>query len=196
MYPMIREIAPNESMMTSPVGPPPPQLPPEITDRIMDCLRGDAQTLCSCALTCHAWLPRSQYNIYRMVELRSRAALTLLAIHSRRPHTYLYMHEALHELHLYDTPRQNPTSPEPQRSRTTTDASQPRSFVHLVPLVLSPHHLSSVKILEISSINWVTSPVNPSFPFQGRMFPQLVSLTLSECTFGSFGELRRMLLPP
>lgn len=46
-----------------------PPIPPELTDRIIDHLYSDKQTLKACALVNKTWLPRSRYYYWRFVEL-------------------------------------------------------------------------------------------------------------------------------
>ncbi|KAI0357874.1 hypothetical protein OH77DRAFT_1310344 [Trametes cingulata] len=44
-------------------------LPTEIWEAIIDCVWPDQEALQQCALTCHGWLPRSRYNLYRRVSI-------------------------------------------------------------------------------------------------------------------------------
>ncbi|OCH87435.1 hypothetical protein OBBRIDRAFT_736158, partial [Obba rivulosa] len=41
------------------------ELPPELTDRVIDFLHDDLNALRSCALVCHAWLSASRYHVFR-----------------------------------------------------------------------------------------------------------------------------------
>ncbi|KAH9939535.1 hypothetical protein B0H21DRAFT_34585 [Amylocystis lapponica] len=147
-----------------------PILPPEITDQIIDNLRGCQHALCQCALTCRAWRPRSQLCLVHDVVIRSRAALKAFGAHLRDGRCLPYMHSVYldqnnnHELKAGD------------------------QFVHLVPLVL-PQVLESIKQLRISRIHWDKFPPHLSFPFLPTQFPHLVSLTLHKCHFSSLKEV-------
>ena len=55
-----------------------PDLPPEITDRILDHLHHDLETLRKCSLVCKEWLPRSRHHAFRRVTLRGGAKLEQL----------------------------------------------------------------------------------------------------------------------
>ena len=41
-----------------------PRLPPELTDRIIGCLRDDPAALSACGLTCSSWLPSVRFHRY------------------------------------------------------------------------------------------------------------------------------------
>jgi hypothetical protein len=45
-------------------------IPPELTDRVIDFLHNDWESLKSCCLTCKAWLPASRYHLWHRVVLR------------------------------------------------------------------------------------------------------------------------------
>lgn len=45
-------------------------VPPELTDRIIDFLHNDQETLKRCSLACKAWLPASRYHLWYCVALR------------------------------------------------------------------------------------------------------------------------------
>lgn len=45
------------------------EIPPEITDRILDLLYNDHATLRSCSLVCKEWLPSSRFHIFDTLEL-------------------------------------------------------------------------------------------------------------------------------
>ncbi|KAI0364996.1 hypothetical protein BV20DRAFT_784561 [Pilatotrama ljubarskyi] len=54
-------------------------IPMEICEAIIDCVWPDQDTLQRCALICHAWLPRSRYNLYRRVSIRRPEQLSRLS---------------------------------------------------------------------------------------------------------------------
>ncbi|KAH9950813.1 hypothetical protein B0H21DRAFT_461555, partial [Amylocystis lapponica] len=111
-----------------------PRLPPETTDRILDCLRGYRRTLCHCALVCHAWHSRSLYNLFYDMEIQNKEALKLLVALSKKPHMMHYF-KSIHELCIYD--EDYPT----------------QSFACLVPLQLS-QFMSKMTKLTIGGLNW------------------------------------------
>ncbi|OCH90080.1 hypothetical protein OBBRIDRAFT_826136 [Obba rivulosa] len=45
------------------------RIPPELTDRIIDFLHGDAPSLRVCCLTCRSWLPSSRFHLFYSVKL-------------------------------------------------------------------------------------------------------------------------------
>ncbi|KAH9941415.1 hypothetical protein B0H21DRAFT_824489 [Amylocystis lapponica] len=48
-----------------------PHIPIEICERVIDDLHDQRHTLLACALTCHAWLPRSRYHLFHNFEIWS-----------------------------------------------------------------------------------------------------------------------------
>ncbi|OCH94035.1 hypothetical protein OBBRIDRAFT_723682, partial [Obba rivulosa] len=48
------------------------ELPPELTDRIIDFLYGDKYTLAACGLVCRAWVPASRFHLFHSVRLRTK----------------------------------------------------------------------------------------------------------------------------
>ncbi|OCH94905.1 hypothetical protein OBBRIDRAFT_704440, partial [Obba rivulosa] len=50
--------------------------PPELTDRIVDFLHDDTESLKNCSLTCRSWTPASRYHIFRSVSLIFRSDWT------------------------------------------------------------------------------------------------------------------------
>ncbi|KAH9950809.1 hypothetical protein B0H21DRAFT_686016 [Amylocystis lapponica] len=77
------------------------RLPPEIIDRILDCLRGDKRTLCHCALVCHAWHSRSQYNLFYSMVITNEKVLKSLVAMSKTPHLVNYF-KSVHEVTICD----------------------------------------------------------------------------------------------
>ncbi|KAH9939532.1 hypothetical protein B0H21DRAFT_34499 [Amylocystis lapponica] len=69
-----------------------PILPPEITDQVIDNLRGEQNALRQCALTCRAWRPRSQLCLNHTVTIHSRAALKAFGAHLRDGRCLPYLH--------------------------------------------------------------------------------------------------------
>ncbi|KAK7689784.1 hypothetical protein QCA50_006423 [Cerrena zonata] len=50
-----------------------PDLPPEITDRILDHLHADTQTLLQCSLVVKHWVPRSRYYTFHSIVLKGHS---------------------------------------------------------------------------------------------------------------------------
>ncbi|OCH92621.1 hypothetical protein OBBRIDRAFT_726470, partial [Obba rivulosa] len=46
-----------------------PSLPPELSDHIVDHLRGDYDALKTCTLTCRAWLPRARFWLFKRISI-------------------------------------------------------------------------------------------------------------------------------
>ncbi|RPD56758.1 WD40 repeat-like protein [Lentinus tigrinus ALCF2SS1-7] len=49
----------------------PPRVPVEVAERIIDLLSDHVDTLRSCALTCHGWLPRARYQLMTSIRIGS-----------------------------------------------------------------------------------------------------------------------------
>ncbi|KAJ7831181.1 hypothetical protein B0H13DRAFT_1522858, partial [Mycena leptocephala] len=46
------------------------QMPPELTDRIMDFLWDSQPSLCACSLVCRKWLPASRHHLFDSITIR------------------------------------------------------------------------------------------------------------------------------
>ncbi|KAH9948634.1 hypothetical protein B0H21DRAFT_219875 [Amylocystis lapponica] len=166
-----------------------PTFPPEIIDRIIDCLRGHPSDLCNCALTCHAWLPRSRYNLFHTMSICTLEALESLASISCMPHILPHFH-AVHQLSLEDARR--PSAAQSKKSATSKRKARVRPFMHLLPLLL-PHALRSTRVLEITRADWRAFPPHPSTRLHRSTFESVTTLTLSGCWFGSCNEFVRLI---
>ncbi|KAH9949116.1 hypothetical protein B0H21DRAFT_173028 [Amylocystis lapponica] len=163
-----------------------PVLPLEITDHIIDYLRGRSTALCNCALTCHAWLPRSRYNLFLKMFIGSFASLEALVSVSRMPHMLPHFKE-LYQLRLHTSDVWWP--PESRHvMRPITD----RPFVHLLPLFF-PQLLQTAKVLKICFTDWSAFPSHPATQFHQSTLPSLTHLTLNSCTFGSLNQCVRLI---
>jgi len=56
-----------------------PQLPPELTDRIIDFLWDDPAALHSCSLTARSWLSSSRFHLFSTLRIVNRRAYDRLA---------------------------------------------------------------------------------------------------------------------
>lgn len=54
------------------------RLPLEVAEMVID-MCSDRSTLLACALTCRAWLPRTRYNLLRIVDIHDRRQLACFA---------------------------------------------------------------------------------------------------------------------
>lgn len=128
------------------------------------------RALYNCSLTCRAWLPRSQYHLYRSIHIKTVEQLDRLAIASRRPDApRLFSH--LRELIVKNPPLSS-------------------SFLHLIPLVLTKA-ISKVKSLHITSGPKSLQRIHPQAFFSMGLYESLTHLNLSRCVFSTFGDLRR-----
>ncbi|KAH9916558.1 hypothetical protein B0H21DRAFT_713435 [Amylocystis lapponica] len=160
-------------------------LPPEITDQVIDNLRGDQKALRQCALTCRAWRLRSQLCLNHTVRISSRVKLKAFAAHLRDPRCLPYLHDLtfspvgpLEKMQLMGS-----------QGRTLTMVDQ---FVHLVPLIL-PQVLESVKVVTIDYIAWNQFPPHPNFRFLPTQFPHVVSLTVIPPVLSTHPRMRARL---
>lgn len=76
------------------------RLHPEVMDTIIDCLRGDRETLRSCAAACKAFFRRSRYNLFQSIHLSTHSELMRLARLSRK---YPKLFHLFCELRISDT---------------------------------------------------------------------------------------------
>ncbi|OCH91126.1 hypothetical protein OBBRIDRAFT_803523 [Obba rivulosa] len=67
-----------------------PNLPPELTDRIIDHLEGDKRALANCGLVCRSWLPRSRFYSFRRIVLRTTNSKTFIQLLNDDPELGLY----------------------------------------------------------------------------------------------------------
>ncbi|TFK88412.1 hypothetical protein K466DRAFT_447651, partial [Polyporus arcularius HHB13444] len=52
-----------------------PNVPLEVEENVIDQLSRDVESLRSCALTCHGWLPSARYHLVASIRVRSREDL-------------------------------------------------------------------------------------------------------------------------
>lgn len=64
---------------------PVPNVPPELSDRIIDYLHDDEHALSACGLTCRSWLPRVRFNRFRDLRLDVTTCHAFLRLLSRTP---------------------------------------------------------------------------------------------------------------
>ncbi|KAH9948651.1 hypothetical protein B0H21DRAFT_845292, partial [Amylocystis lapponica] len=164
-----------------------PAFPLEITDHIIDCLRGSPGALCNCALTCHAWLPRSRYNLFHTMSICSLAALETLVSISRMPHILPHF-DAVYRLSIYETP----SHLIPRTARRQTKTARVGLFTHLLPLLL-PQAFRTTRVLEITNTDWCRFPPHPSTRFHRSIFGSVTELGLTCCKFGSCNEFVRLI---
>ncbi|KAI1787328.1 hypothetical protein LXA43DRAFT_714256 [Ganoderma leucocontextum] len=74
---------------------PSPQLslPPELTDRIIDHLYDDLDSLSACALVCSGWLPSARFHLFRHVTVTCRRLSKLRGVIIRRPEIGPYIRQ-------------------------------------------------------------------------------------------------------
>ncbi|PCH43797.1 hypothetical protein WOLCODRAFT_138589 [Wolfiporia cocos MD-104 SS10] len=78
-------------------------LPPELNDKIIDCLRGDVETLSACSLTCRCWQPRAQFHIFRTVILCPETYRPFARLLQSSPHlghnvrALIFMHHGMYK---------------------------------------------------------------------------------------------------
>lgn len=151
--------------------------PPELTDRIIDCLQDNTASLRNCALVCHAWLPRCRYHIFRNIRISSSSTLHMLVAlsHNSRalPHFNL-----LQTLHLVED------------STMLHPGGSP--FVHSAPILLG-EVVSTVATLSISAVNWMKLSLCQKFLNSCAHFSSLDTLILDHCVFQSFRDVQHLL---
>lgn len=52
-------------------------IPPEIIDAIIDCLRGDKDTLLACSFVCRVFRPRTRVHLFHTLELKFNGTLNV-----------------------------------------------------------------------------------------------------------------------
>ncbi|KAL6297912.1 hypothetical protein BKA93DRAFT_110745 [Sparassis latifolia] len=151
-------------------------LPHEVTDRIIDFLWDDQRTLYSCALTCHAWLPRSRFVMYHNIRIREGHSFDAFVRVLQLPHLqHLFSNTLFLEVKWW------------ARYETT------HSWTHLFPLAFG-RRFSNVTDLKIRGMNWINnSPSLNIFTLGFSQLTRVVTLDLDQCMFHTFRELQRLL---
>ncbi|KAI0367699.1 hypothetical protein BV20DRAFT_546112 [Pilatotrama ljubarskyi] len=147
----------------------PVTLPPEVIVNILNSIT-DRRTLCSCALTCRLWLPASRYNLFYRLSISRRANFDLL-VRVREAAHIAPAFKNVRSLQLWE--------------------DQERPWLHLFPLIFS-RRLPRMHFLTLGDFVWDKVPLPQSFYTIGHDFPSVSTLKLSDGTFHSFAEFRRL----
>ncbi|KAI0757773.1 hypothetical protein C8Q80DRAFT_120998 [Daedaleopsis nitida] len=171
-------------------------IPPEITDRIIAAAAGiHRQTLLSCSLVCHNWVPASRFHLFNWVSIGPTKydVFVDMVLHSESMHLWL--------AHVYvfslddgdaggaagDSQEERNDSPTPSREvggpRTGT-----QRFVHDFA-----GHLPNLLELWLSHADWTRHSPHPSAYILFGCFTSVRRLVLEHCHFPSFAGVRRML---
>lgn len=152
------------------------RLPHEVTDMIIDYLRGDEATLRSCAAVCRAFFLRSRYNLFQSIHISTGSELTRLARLSRKWPELLRW---FCQLHISDT---------------EGHAQEAGRIAHSAPLILI-HILPRVKTLTLENLEWHAAPPHPNcgIPQSYHFFKSVAELTLRSCTFQNLAQLKQII---
>lgn len=116
-----------------------PRLPPELTDYTIDFLHSDVSTLCSCALTCRAWLPSAQFHLFAHLSITNTNNFSKITrITSADPHTTERVLPLIRTLYISKSNRFEPISNAPPSTtangaRDAINSAFSRNSIHWVP---------------------------------------------------------------
>ncbi|RPD55739.1 hypothetical protein L226DRAFT_576346 [Lentinus tigrinus ALCF2SS1-7] len=161
----------------------PPYMPPEITDTIISAVPLDrypgfrpsrTHTLAMCALVCRAWLPRSRVELFKNIPIREEHTYDLLVervLHSETMSPYLASVDRL-VLHR--------------------DRSDPPSKAGRLFFVEFAGKLAGLRTLDVEHIDFTHQRPSVTWPLLLSQFRTITSLTLYNCHFSSFSDVRRL----
>ncbi|KAI0709686.1 hypothetical protein C8T65DRAFT_195706 [Cerioporus squamosus] len=161
-----------------------PELPGEITDRIISHVGPDIPSLLNCALVCSRWLPASRHHLFTEINSPPKSSYKLLVarvLHSEsmRPWLASVRSVAFFEEDKIDERTWKPRQPEEQVGRLFI-----RDFIG---------HLPNMRYLRFQGGNWTQCRPPPRAFVAFSQFPSLCTLDLFGCQFPSFAALRQML---
>lgn len=149
-------------------------IPPELSDHIIDFLHDDRRALKACSLTCRTWYPTSRYHLYRKVHLNSlEGCQTFIQILQSSP----YLGQFARYLNLCNIAPHAPKYP--------GNASELASlWPRILPALPHVEHVDASFLTIDHSLTTLLT----------RNFPRTAELTLQYCRFQSFSDLASVLL--
>lgn len=149
-------------------------IPPELSDHIIDFLHDDRRALKACSLTCRTWYPTSRYHLWRKVHLHSlEGCQTFTQILQSSP----YLGQFARYLNMCNIA--------PNNSKHPGDASELAS--------LWPRILPALPRVEHVDASFLTIDHNLT-TLLTQSFARTAELTLQYCRFHSFDDLASVLL--
>ena len=160
--------------------------PIEIYEHIVDCIHSDdagtdgvrnmQKALCSCALTCQAWLPRNRFLLYQSITVNSSGD------HAHNQDVMRRLAGTMNSsAHLTDLIRHLTVCP-------ITSFSKP-GVASVLPLLL----VNTLPKLHTLTIHESTLIVNPAFCHSVAKFSALATLNLTLIVFANISAFRRLL---
>ncbi|RPD55744.1 hypothetical protein L226DRAFT_341847 [Lentinus tigrinus ALCF2SS1-7] len=163
----------------------PPSIPPEITDTIISAVPLEryypirppsrTHTLAMCALVCRAWLPRSRVELFEDITIEDDHIYDLLVervLHSETMSRYLTSVDSL--------------------ALGRHGSAQPSKAARLF-FVEFAGKLPRLRTLSVRHIDFTQQRPSVTWPLLLSQFRTITSLTLYECRFSSFSDVRRLL---
>lgn len=142
---------------------------------IIDCLRGDEETLRSCAAVCKAFFLRSRYNLFQSIHISTQSELMRLARLSRNWPKLLRW---FCQLHISDA----------------ENHAEAGRIAHSAPLTLI-HLLPRINTLTLKNLEWHAAPPHPNcgIPQSYHFFKSVAELSLRSCTFQNLAQLKQII---
>ncbi|GBE89344.1 hypothetical protein SCP_1600050 [Sparassis crispa] len=152
-----------------------PKLPHELMDRIID-LCDLRSTLYSCSLVCRAWVPRSQFHLFKVMLIGSLREFKSIVRAAETPHLRpLFAVTSSLDITGY------------------SDYANQRKWIQTMALRLG-EPFSGVTSLSMSGIDWGSPTLPPNVLATGfASFTGTVKMVLSDCKFSTFGVFRRII---
>lgn len=155
-------------------------LPPEVVERIIDCLAVDQQALRSCTLVAREWYPRSVHHLYAILSPWSPRQFDALVRIRNQPRVAA----ALKEVHTLDL------WPGIVRSRSNAKNIFPIPWYYRVPLMLG-RPCPNVTTLNLRGLDFTRVPVHADPLVVGfPQFAKLRKLTLRSVSFRNLQQLQ------
>ena len=160
-----------------------PELPGEITDRIISNVWPDIASLLSCSLVCSTWLPASRHHLFTELRSPSKKSYDLLVSRVLRCERMRPCLASVRSVELIEY-RIGAQLWEPLRPEEKIGQFFLNDFIG---------HLPNMRTLRFQAEDWIQCPPRPNAFAGFSRFPSLRILELFDCKFPSFALLCQML---
>ncbi|KAI0922773.1 hypothetical protein AcW1_002660 [Taiwanofungus camphoratus] len=145
----------------------------DIIDHVASAMWWRRHTLLACALTCHAWYPRSLVNLVRRVVLSRRSQLNGFSkLITSKP----CLGDHIEEIYV--------DSVDPQRDAASVLASFPAQLAR---------RARRVERLQFGNVDWCLAPLHPKYFYVLAEFASVTQLRLVATKFHSLGQFGRLI---
>ena len=153
-------------------------------DAIIAAVWPDAQTLLTCALVCSDWLPASRHQLFHRLVISDPTGYDKLVTRVLHEPT---LQPCLQSVRIVEIFELRPID-EYRYAPTPADEQLGRFFFHHFA-----GYLPNVVSLTMHCVDWAKCPPHPTAPAMFLLYPAIRELRLYDCSFPSFGTLRRMI---